>query len=654
MISPLRFCVSLTTLVCFLLADSSARADVPAAAAIKASGVSVINPAWQAALIAGSPKTATYGSVTATKDGVQLLTIAQPTYVYNLQATLLNEVPVKKGETLFIRFAARSLKADLATGVTKLRVSFGRNSPPWETSYIGEIGLSSNWQRFDIPFTAKHDFAPREAKFSFLYGYPAQNAELADVQFCSFGTAVTPDSLPKTRRFADPVTPAALSAEITRIANLRAELSAVADPSPAKGRTLHVSASGKSSGDGSASSPFASIQKALNSARPGDTVLVGDGEYQTGQGLKTPISGRPDAWIKLHAAPGARPKLISSGWSGIEIRSGTAYIEVRGFELEWVPDPADTTPIHGSGVAMMYATHHVRVLDNIVHGFGTGGIISLDCDYLHIEGNVIHDTAKTSPYGGSALSLCRAFDFDQGTGYRNVVRNNICYDNELKVIVLETSGGNGRTLTDGNGIIIDVFNRSRANPLKPHGQDRDGPLAPYTGRTLVENNLIHDNGGRGIHVFRSSHVDVVNNTTYMNQKSADINAGEFTAIEASHVTFLNNIAYGRKEKRGNSQDGSTRVTWSNNLFFNVADVLVHDGIIEADPLFAAPGLSAAPEGFRLQARSPALGKGLSAPAPASDLFKAPRRTPGPIDLGAIQSSRATASDARRSPDAAGK
>ena len=181
-----------------------------------------------------------------------------------------------------------------------------------------------------------------------------------------------------------------------------------------------------------------------------------------------------------------------------------------------------------------------------------------------------------------------------------------------------------------------MFKRSRANPRKPHTQDRGGKLEPFRGRTLIENNLIYDNGGRGIHIFRSEKVDVVNNTCYMNQKSDDINAGEFTAIQASQVTFFNNIAYGRKEKRGNTQDGSTRVIWSHNLFYNNADVLMHDGIIEADPKFVASALNAPPEGFRLQPGSPALGCGLINAAPAVDLVGTPRPQAGPIDIGAYQ------------------
>ncbi len=324
------------------------------------------------------------------------------------------------------------------------------------------------------------------------------------------------------------------------------------------------------------------------------------------------------------------------------MRIGIAYIEISGFELEWVKgDPSVATQngvtVHGVGIAPMYASHHLRFLNNVIHGYGTGGICSLDCDYVYVEGNVIYDTAKTSPYGGSAISLCRAFNSDDKPGYHNIVRRNVCYDNELRVSTQESSGGNNKALTDGNGIIIDVFKRSRANPLKPHGEDKDGPLLPYRGRTLVENNLIYNNGGRGIHVFRSEKVDVINNTCYENQKTPDINGGEFTAIDAGEVTILNNIAYGRPEKRGNTQDGSTRILWSHNLFFNADDVLLHEGVMGKDPRFVAPALDAArPDAFKLQPDSPARGAGIAAVAPPDDLSGAARTKTGRADLGAFQ------------------
>lgn len=611
--------------------------DIPPAAAVTFSGASVTPPDWRAAmLVARAPATNLGGfQSSAPAPGLKLITRQQPPNVYNLQIGLPNQIPLKKGDTLFVRFAARSLKPDLATGVTKIRVSFSKAAPHYDSSYNGEIGLGSAWERYDIPFTCQNDFAANEARLNFMFGYPAQVAEIADVQVFRYGPEVLPAALPKTKHHADPVSPKVLAAEITRIAAMRNEI-AVAKPAPVPGRNLHVSPKGAAAGKGSADAPFASIPQALAVVQPGDTILVAAGDYREVNGIAIKVSGRPDAWIKIKAAPGARPKIISSGWHGFGLTGGISYIEIEGFEVAWVPNPQTAKQVDGVGIAPAYASHHLRFLNNVVHGFGTGGICSLDCDYLHLEGNVIYDTAKTSPYGGSAISLCRAFNCDEFAGYHNVVRGNICYDNELLVSVLESSGGNGRTLTDGNGIIIDVFMRSRANPRKPHTQDRGGPLEPYRGRTLVENNLIYDNGGRGIHVFRSEKVDVINNTCYMNQKSADINAGEFTAIQAAQVTFLNNIAHGRKEKRGNTQDGSTRIIWSHNLFYNCADVLMHDGIIEADPKFVAPGLKARPEGFRLQPDSPALGCGLNKAAPSTDIGGLIRPAAGPIDLGAYQ------------------
>jgi len=590
-------------------------------------------------LAARAPST-TFGELLSSDPtpGLKLITTIQPTNVYDLQIGLLNQIPLHKGDTLFIRFAARSLKPDLATGVTKIRVGFSKASPHYDSSYNGEIGLGSAWERYDIPYTCRNDFAANEARLNFMFGYPAQVAEIADVQVLRYGPEILPAALPQTKRHADPVSPQVLAAEIARIAAMRNEI-AIANPAPAYGRILHVSPKGSASGKGSLDAPFASIPQALAVVQPSDTILVAAGDYREPGGIDVKVSGRPDGWIKIKAVPGARPKIISSGWNGFGLTGGISYIEIEGFEVEWVPNPKTTKQVDGVGIAPAYASHHLRFLNNVIHGFGTGGICSLDCDYLHLEGNVIYNNCKTSPYGGSAISLCRAFNCDEFAGYHNIVRGNICYDNELLVSVLENSGGNGRTLTDGNGIIIDVFMRSRANPRKPHTQDRSGPLEPYRGRTLIENNLIFDNGGRGIHVFRSAKVDVVNNTCYMNQKSADINAGEFTAIQAAQVAFFNNIAYGRKDKRGNTQDGSTRVLWGHNLFFNNADVLMHDGIIEADPKFVASGLKAPPEGFRLQPDSPALGCGLKIAAPLVDLAGTPRPITGPIDLGAYQRSK---------------
>jgi parallel beta-helix repeat protein len=636
LISSLALVSALSFNVVSHAADTTSAA--PAAEALPVQGAPVISSDWSSAVIAGSTKTNEYGSAEISKDGVILTTLKQPPNLYNLQLQAFSKIAVKKGDTMLIRFAARSLKADRDTGSTKLKFGFSKGSPPWSSSVNLEVGVGAEWQRFDVPFKMQDDFGPGEARFVMMFGYPAQIAEIADLQVIRFAPEVPLSTLPKTKRYADKFDPAVVDAELARIAKMRKDLDAIKDPSPANGRTLHVEVSGSASGNGKKDAPFATIQQALAVVEPGDTILVGAGQYVDPQGIAVKKSGKPDAWIKIKAAPGARPKLVSSNWSGIELAYGVSYIEIDGFELEWVRHPSLPLP-HGVGIAPMYAAHHIRMLNNVVHGFGTAGIASLDSDYMYVEGNVIYNTSKTSPYGGSCISLCRSFNFDDNPGYHNVVRKNICFDNELLQSTSVASGGNGHALTDGNGIIIDVFDRSRANPLKKHTEDRNGPLTPYYGRTLVENNLLYDNGGRGIHVFRSSNVDVVNNTGYMNQKSADINAGEYTAIEARNVVFLNNIGYALKGKRANAQDGSSKVIWKDNLFFNHTDAMIHDGIIEADPLFVSPGLTASykTNDFRLKAGSPALGKG-NAKAGATVDIKGVQRPTKSLDLGAYQMS----------------
>lgn len=627
-----------------MLAARCVAADaMPAPAPVPASGKPVIVKEWAADVVKRWKSDEAFGTLRPSAAGVVLTTIDKPDAVYKLQAQLLNATPIKAGDTMLIRFAARSLKAEAATGATRLKVGVGKSSPPWTNAASSELGLTADWQRFDIPFACPLDFPVGDAQFTFVFGYTPQQVELADVSLLNFGKSVKPDALPKTERFATPLPPGVLDREVKRVASMRAELDAVKDPSPTHGRTLHVAVDGKPSGNGDAVRPFATIPQALAAVTPGDTILVGAGEYREPKGISIKTSGTPDAWIKLKAAPGARPKILTSNWSGIELRGSIAYVEIDGFELQFVKDPS--LDVHGSGIAPMYGTHHIRILNNVIHDYGTGGIISLDCDYLHLEGNAVYKNAHTSPYGGSGISLCRAFDFDDAPGYHNVIRRNVCFDNENKVIVLVTSGGTGHTLTDGNGIIIDVFKRSRVDYLKPHGEDRNGPTTPYRGRTLVEDNVCYDNGGRGIHVFRSERVDVINNTCYQNQRTPEINGGEFTAIESDDVVIANNIGVSRPGKRVSGQDGSTGlVVWTHNLLFG-DDALRHpDGLFDVDPLFVKPPTTFAPgapdaERLRLTSQSPAIGKGIAAIAPPVDFAGAVRADGSPVDLGAFQGQR---------------
>lgn len=116
-------------------------------------------------------------------------------------------------------------------------------------------------------------------------------------------------------------------------------------------------------------------------------------------------------------------------------------------------------------------------------------------------------------------------------------------------------------ITDGMGIIID-----------------NNITYSYTGRVQVYNNISYNNGGPGISVYHSQHVDIFNNTTYENDISATMSApfqahtagGEITLLNANDARVLNNISYGSASVPM-IRTGLTTVTglvWDYNILFN--------------------------------------------------------------------------------------
>ncbi|RPI96558.1 MAG: hypothetical protein EHM40_01195 [Chloroflexi bacterium] len=63
---------------------------------------------------------------------------------------------------------------------------------------------------------------------------------------------------------------------------------------------LHVNDDAPAGGDGSAATPFRTIQEAVNRAGPGTQVLVADGIYR--EAVTFPASGNADQWIQVKAA----------------------------------------------------------------------------------------------------------------------------------------------------------------------------------------------------------------------------------------------------------------------------------------------------------------------------------------------------------------
>lgn len=376
--------------------------------------------------------------------------------------------------------------------------------------------------------------------------------------------------------------------------------------------TYYISGSGNDDNDGlTKNSPFRSLQKAANLTKPGDVVLVMNGIYSESDSenniLTITNSGTPDRPITYRAFPGHKPQLQSQNWHAISV-AGAAYIIIDGFEI--VGNRKDVTlktaiaerenlanPFtSGNGIGIISGnsnrkSHHVIVRNNTVHDLSGGGIYTINADYITIENNTVYNNAWYSPYGNSGISMYQNWNSDRNTDYKMIVRNNIVYGNQNLIPFLWAG-----EVTDGNGIIVDD---SR------HTQDSN--LDPYTGKTLITNNIVYKNGGRGIHVYESDGVDIVHNTTYQNSRHPNISDGEITAIAAKEIGIYNNIIYATTGQRVNTLSDANRVSFDGNLLFNSDRFTVPggDNLIGRDPLFVAPELS----DFRLRGNSLALNFG---------------------------------------------
>jgi Ricin-type beta-trefoil lectin domain-like/Right handed beta helix region len=442
--------------------------------------------------------------------------------------------------------------------------------------------------------------------------------------------------------------------------------------------TFYVSPNGSGTDGLTEQTAFKKINDLYARTIPGDTVLVMNGTY-TEPDFKSPIayidkSGRPDAYITYKNYPGHRPKIKSRNITAIRL-VGASYVVIEGFDIEGSRDEIsfaeadsllcekpDTSQrvnmAHGNGIDIVaeYSdvnkiSHHIIVRNNRVYNFGASAIGAQRADYLTIENNIVYGNAFYSPYDTSGISLYQLRDLElipeaeAGKTLKNIIRGNISYGN--KNLFGFAAGFDGSTcdrnapLTDGNGIIIDDF-RNTQNRV-PALEKR-----PYRGRTLLENNIVYNNGGRGINIYSSDHVDVVNNTSYLNAETLnDAIDSEFSTNDVRDIRVMNNILYARPGRIANgvisagADTTGVRATirYDNNLVFGSSafdPVSGANNVVGQDPKF----INADAADFTLSDTSPAIDRGAASLngllAPKVDQRGTARPQRNGIDIGAFE------------------
>ena len=441
---------------------------------------------------------------------------------------------------------------------------------------------------------------------------------------------------------SEPVaTTAAVTTAITEPAETlpvtKVELSA---PGPVDDATLYVDITrGKDDPNaGSLETPFKTLSYAAGKVSPGDVVVVMPGVYEEGGAggskvVNLTVDGTADKRITFKAHPDRMAKdlleltgdfdaatklgvVVKGRWEGGAINVRASYQQVEGFfvtayedinyatgiNIRDVPENSGKSLDNGSFTSPGH--HHIRIINNVAYNCPQAGISSGNNEYLEIIGNIVYQNSSTGNWEGSGISvgfIGKSYDGPDANpdDFRIIIDGNICYNNSgfdigrrkmLGHITPWQNGHAGDGSTDGNGIIVDWSQQSRV---------------------LVRNNILYNNGARGICLTTADNAVVVNNTSYDNgwDSYQQYHLDEFSDWYGSkngagdNNIYVNNIFYIGLSNRDNhkkfqpkfgipSKSGRTYQGYNLYAGASVNSNAIHEGDINnQDPLFVnAPPL----------------------------------------------------------------
>lgn len=357
--------------------------------------------------------------------------------------------------------------------------------------------------------------------------------------------------------------------------------------------THHVAPNGDDANSGDASAPFATIQRAVDAARPGDTILVRDGLYgpagcasTSGFAVNVTTSGSESAYLTIRAENqwGAILDAASLCHSYFNLPRGAAYIAISGFVI---------TGGYWSAIWSNHDAHHIRITGNRIEAIGsrletspygiTGIYTGAESGDFLIEANILHDIGRTS---GAWLW------HDQGLylhGRNYVVANNVFYNIR--------SGWAITPVGPLSNLLIANNTFAFPNPI------RDGHIA------------IGDGG--------VSSLVIRNNIFYQPRGAAIVHCA--VRYSGDNV-FENNMVFGAATLLGGEICGSSS---------GIASFTVRNNSVN-NPAFVNAGTP--PFDFSLRPGSPAIDAGAPVPSIPLDARGAPRLRGSAVDLGAYESS----------------
>jgi hypothetical protein len=312
----------------------------------------------------------------------------------------------------------------------------------------------------------------------------------------------------------------------------------------ARAEDFYVAPDGDDGNAGSIDAPFASVERAQESASGGDTVFIRDGVYAFSGSVEThgvafTKSGSEGAPIKYFAYPGEQPIFDlfelqpNARVTGLDVQCD--WIHIRGLEVRGVRQivVGDSWGVRIRGDHNVI--EHLNVHDNEAPGIfitsGEGNLI-LNCDSHH-NYDPLEDGGNADGFGchssgeGNVLRGCRAWE-NSDDGYDFINAAGAC--------TVESSWAMR------NGWVPDT-NQAAANGAGFKAGGYGNPAnTPSSGAAhhVVRFNVAFDNRVVGFYAnYHPGGIDFLNNTAFDNPSNYDMRVA--TGSSSSH-TLRNNIA----------------------------------------------------------------------------------------------------------------
>ena len=245
----------------------------------------------------------------------------------------------------------------------------------------------------------------------------------------------------------------------------------------ARGATYYVATDGSDSNAGTSEKPWLTLDKAVNSIEPGDTILVKPGAYAGCTIANSGAEGRPKTLKAENPAPCSSTPWAPGTGRALSSRYTRAWRRPMGY---WVLDGLN---VDGGGKSTsgidLRRTTHCSVLNCDSTGGRVWGIYASHAESILIENNSAHDTGKEHGYyvaNGSKNGIIR------GNKAYNAASNGIQINADMRY----ADGISSNFLIEKN-TIYDV---------KSIGFNMDG-----VEKTTFRNNLVYNFGDKGFSLF---------------------------------------------------------------------------------------------------------------------------------------------------------